>query len=111
MIWTVKIVVSAGDSTVAKVLAHLEVGQGFGSGPATRIVTLSKNKCDTSEANNFVLSGAARPSVNSNFEFTLNETRSGIPGLTTGVYYLNVQNISCGVNQGCDVLLDWHGAY
>ncbi len=48
VIWTVKIVVSAGDSTVGKLIANFQVGQGFGSGPSARIVTLSKNKCDTS---------------------------------------------------------------
>ena len=112
MIWTVKIIVDAGDSTVSKAAAWFEVGQGYGSGPAPRIVTLSKNKCDTSETNNIVISGAARPSNNSTFEFSLNEpTRAGISGLTTGVYYLNIQNVDCGVGQGCDVLLDWHGAY
>ncbi len=111
MIWTVKIIVAAGDSTLAKALAFFEVGQGYGSGPTPRIVTLSKNKCDTSATNNIVISDAARPSNSSTFEFSLNETRSGVRGLTTGVYYLNIQNVDCGVGQGCDVLLDWHGAY
>lgn len=107
-IWTVKLVVNAADTTQGKYLAGLHFGEAPAAQRAFRKVVIARSACDmSSSAGNIVLT------TNSNSgsaEFRLNEpSRSGSnsPNLSTGVYYINIQNTSCPAGQYCDALIEW----
>ena len=108
-IWSVPLIVNAGDTTAGKLVAQLNFGEAPASQRAFRKVVISKSACDMSQsAGNFVI---ATQSNSGSVEITINDASRGKPvTLTTGQYYINFQNTSCPTDQYCDALVEWLGS-
>ncbi len=110
-IWTIRLVINSGDTSIGKsalpAISHVEAPSAQRS---FRKVVISSQKCDMSSASNIIISSN---SVSATEEFSVNEpgrrdtVGSPVANLATGVYYINVQNLSCPTNQYCDALLEW----
>jgi hypothetical protein len=106
--WVVRIPVTAGDTTLNRLVAQLNFGEAPSNQRSFRKVSLSKNLCDYT--NNPGTTYLITSNSNSgSLEFRINEsTRQNYPvELTTGTWYFNVQNTSCASGQRCDALLEW----
>jgi len=109
--------VPASDTTSGTFTAGFNYSD-IGSNRAGRLVTLSRSKCDFTQARLWAnASGTNDPAIGSSsprntggLDFTINETpRSGIANITTGTWYINIKVPveQCPTGQGCDFVLDY----
>ncbi len=107
-IWSVPLVVNAGDTTAGKLLAQMSFGEAPASQRAFRKMVIARSACDmSSSSGNIVLttrsnSGSVQLAINDN-------SRGNTVQLKTGQYYINTQNTSCPTGQYCDALIEWLG--
>ena len=111
--FVVQIDVDANDTTVGGPLAGISFSD-FGANRGGRWATLSRNKCDYSDngaqwiTSNFLgekypnNAGSASVAVNS-------PTQQAQVRMTTGTWYLNIQNVpgTCPAGQSCHAVIQW----
>lgn len=108
----IKLNVTAADSTIGRQSVLMNFSD-IGSNRGGRYVTISQSKCDFTSGAKWVssyLNGTATPQNAASKSISLND--SGTPAqirLTTGTWYINVQNVvgSCPSNVSCHVVVDW----
>lgn len=111
----IRLTVSNTDTTVNRGAAMLNFSD-IGSLRAGRYVTISRSKCDFTGAAKWIsgrdiVSGNPVEQNSASKSFSINDparavTQSQIP-IDTGVWYINIKNVSCPANAECDVVVDW----
>jgi hypothetical protein len=108
----IQINVAAGDTTSGRQLALLSFSDA-GINAGGRFVTISKTKCDFSATATWLTAyflGTAYPQNGGAKVVSVNEAGAGgAINLTTGTWYLNVQNApgSCSPGQSCHFVMEW----
>jgi hypothetical protein len=108
----IKLNVTASDSTVGRQAVLMNFSD-IGTNRGGRYVTISQSKCDYTSGAKWVssyLNGTPTPANAASKTISLND--AGTPAqlrLTTGTWYINVQNVvgSCPSNVSCHVVVDW----
>jgi hypothetical protein len=110
--FVVQFQVSANDTTAGRFLAQLGFVD-FGAVRGGRYVTFSQNKCDYTDAAQWVSPNYSgfKTAVNAGTVSVVlgSDARSADVRLTPGTWYLNVQNVvgSCPSNVSCHVAIEW----
>lgn len=113
--FVIQLNVAANDTTAGAVPAVMNFSD-IGTNRGGRYVTVSKSKCDyrvpsvdTNWVSGYFL-GAPIPQNAASKSFGLNDANSpGAIKLTTGTWYINIQNVvgQCPSNVSCHVVVDW----
>jgi hypothetical protein len=103
--------VPASDTTLGTFLAGFSYSD-IGGIRAGRLVTISRSKCDFTSPKAWVNgSSISDPPRNAgSVDFAINEpSRSGVPNITTGTWYINIKVPvgQCPTGDACDFILDY----
>ena len=102
--YIVRLDVGANTSTSGRLTALISHTEDNGSQRAFRTLVLSRCAGDMTSSAAVPLSVNA---ITGQAEVSLNDAGRGVPNLTTGTWYVNVQNVGCPAGARCDLLLDW----
>lgn len=110
----IRLTVLSTDTSAARGAAMLNFSD-IGSVRAGRYVTISKSKCDFTSGAKWIsgrdiISGIPIEQNSASKLVSINSTSAPSQSqisVDTGVWYINVKNVSCPANVECDVVLDW----
>jgi hypothetical protein len=110
--FVVKLNVSSADSTIGRQAVLMSFSDS-GANRGGRYVTISQSKCDYTSGAKWVTAynnGQPTPQNAASKTLSLNDASTAAQlRLTTGTWYINVQNVvgSCPSNVSCHVFMDW----
>lgn len=110
--FVIRLNVTGSDTTLGRQAVLLNFSD-IGSNRGGRYVTISQSKCDFTSGAKWVsgyLNGTATPQNAASKTISLNDAGTAAQlRLTTGTWYINVQNVvgSCPSNVSCHVVVDW----